>query len=414
MAGYGFCMPTTALRHKFASVWPLLDERARRLMAASEAMALAYGGVSRFKGPAAVEERDSGGIREIQGTVCWKPGRVRRGGAGRKRLTARDPRLLAALDRVEPGTRGDPESPLRWVCKSTRMLARELTRGAIRSATSRWLSSFTSSTTACRGRARPRKERASGPRRSVPAYQRHGEAGLKAGTPVISVDTKKKELVGNYANSGRQWRRTWTAARVNVHDFPGPRSRALIRTESTTWGATQDSSTSARTMTRRRSRRPPSEVGGEPRAAGYTRAAADRHHGRLGGSNGSRLRLWKWELQRFADESDLTLSVCHFPPGTSKWNKVEHRLFSFISSNWRGEPLRDYETIVKLIARTTTATGLKLVCRLTCQSTRPDAKCPTPIWKPRAGAQPVSRRLELRDQTPQRRGESIPLFINEP
>jgi hypothetical protein len=188
---------------------------------------------------------------------------------------------------------------------------------------------------------------------------------LKAGAPVISVDTKKKELVGDYANGGRQWRRTKTADRVNVHDFPGPEvPRAypygiydLGRNEGfVNVGTDHDTASFAAASIR-----------GWWRSEGRRLYPSSRQiviTADSGGSNGSRLRLWKWELQRFSDESGLTLSVCHFPPGTSKWNKVEHRLFSFISSNWRGEPLRDYETIVKLIARTTTATGLKVVCRL--------------------------------------------------
>ena len=188
---------------------------------------------------------------------------------------------------------------------------------------------------------------------------------LGAGNPVISVDTKKKELIGAYANGGRQWRPTGTATRVKVHDFPGPevpraypygiydlgRNKGFVNV-----GTDHDTAAFAAASIR-----------GWWRAEGRRLYPTSRQiviTADSGGSNGSRLRLWKWELQRFADETKLSVSVCHFPPGTSKWNKVEHRLFSFISSNWRGEPLRDYETIVKLIARTTTATGLKVVCRL--------------------------------------------------
>jgi hypothetical protein len=357
-----------ALRRKFASVWPLLDERARRLMAASEAMALAYGGVSAVQRACGLSRKAiAGGIREIQGKVLLEPGRIRREGAGRKRLTARDPRLLAALDRlVEPGTRGDPGSPLRWICKSTRVLARELTKRRHPISHVKVAQLLHDQDFSLQG-TRKTEEGSEHPDRDL--QFRHINAtvkrALKAGAPVISVDTKKKELVGDYANGGRQWRRTKTADRVNVHDFPGPEvPRAypygiydLGRNEGfVNVGTDHDTAAFAAASIR-----------GWWRSEGRRLYPSSRQiviTADSGGSNGSRLRLWKWELQRFSDESGLTLSVCHFPPGTSKWNKVEHRLFSFISSNWRGEPLRDYETIVKLIARTTTATGLKVVCRL--------------------------------------------------
>jgi hypothetical protein len=188
---------------------------------------------------------------------------------------------------------------------------------------------------------------------------------LRAGEPVISVDTKKKELIGNYQNQGRQWRKTGMADKVNGHDFPGPevpraypygiydlgRNAGFVNV-----GTDHDTGTFA-----------VASIRGWWRAEGhrlYTRVRQLLITADGGGSNGWRLRLWKWELQGLADQTGLTLAVCHFPPGTSKWNKVEHRLFSFISSNWRGEPLRDYETVVRLIAGTTTAKGLKVTCRL--------------------------------------------------
>jgi len=357
-----------ALRHKLRSVWPLLDERARRLMAASEAMALAYGGVSAVHRACGLSRKAiARGIREIGSKARLEPGRVRRSGAGRKRLTARDPRLLAVLDGlIEPGTRGDPESPLRWACKSTRTLAWELRRRHHPISHVKVAQLLHDQDYSLQG-TRKTEEGADHPDRD--AQFRHINAAvkkaLKAGTPVVSVDTKKKELVGNYANRGRQWRRSGTAVRVNGHDFPGPevpraypygiydvgRNEGFVNV-----GTDHDTAAFAAASIR-----------GWWRAEGrrlYPNAQEIVITADAGGSNGSRLRLWKWELQRLADDANLTLSVCHFPPGTSKWNKVEHRLFSFISSNWRGEPLRDYETIVKLIARTTTATGLKVVCRL--------------------------------------------------
>jgi len=360
--------PVTALRKKFRSVWPLLDERARRLMAASEALSLPYGGVSAVHRACGLSRGAiARGIEEIRSKARLTPGRVRRPGAGRKPLTVKDPSLLAALDRlIEPGTRGDPESPLRWVCKSTRTLAWELRRrhhpiSHVKVAELLHEQHFSLQGT------RKTEEGTDHPDRD--AQFRHINSAVKkalgAGTPVLSVDTKKKELIGNYANSGRQWRRRGTAVRVNGHDFPGPEvPRAfpygiydIGRNEGfVNLGTGHDTAAFAAASIR-----------------GWWRVEGRRLYPQTrdivitadsGGSNGPRLRLWKWELQRFADETGLSLSVCHFPPGTSKWNKVEHRLFSFISSNWRGEPLRDYETVVKLISRTTTAAGLRVVCRL--------------------------------------------------
>jgi hypothetical protein len=194
---------------------------------------------------------------------------------------------------------------------------------------------------------------------------------LADGLPVLSVDTKKKELLGNYANAGRQWRPAKQPLRVQTHDFPTPEvPRAypygiydIGRNEGFVNVGT-DHDTGAFAV---------ASIRGWWRAEGrrlYRTASSILITADAGGSNGARLRLWKWELQRLADQTGLTLSVCHFPPGTSKWNKVEHRLFSFVSSNWRGEPLRDYETIVHLIARTTTAKGLRVVCRLDRRKSR--------------------------------------------
>jgi hypothetical protein len=361
-------LSVAALRRKFRSVWPLLDERARRLMAASEAMALAYGGVSMVHRACGLSRNAiARGVREIQSKARLEPGRVRHRGAGRKPLVVKDPRLLAALDRlIEPGTRGDPESPLRWVCKSTRILAWELRRRHHSISHVKVAQLLHDQDYSLQG-TRKTEEGTDHPDRD--AQFRHINAtvkrALRAGTPVISVDTKKKELIGNYANAGRQWRGRGTAVRVNGHDFPSPEvPRAypygiydIGRNEGfVNIGTDHDTAAFAAASIR-----------GWWRAEGrhlYPKAEAIVITADSGGSNGPRLRLWKWELQRFADETGLTLSVCHFPPGTSKWNKVEHRLFSFISSNWRGEPLRNYETVVQLIARTTTATGLRVVCRL--------------------------------------------------
>lgn len=356
------------LRRKFRAVWPHLDERTRRLTVANEALNLGYGGV-------ALAHRASGlsrkaiakGIREIQSKSTLASGRIRRPGAGRKRVTISDPGLLPALEAlIEGDTRGDPESPLRWTSKSTRILAAELRRqhhAVSHVKVGQLLHGLDYSLQA----TRKTEEGADHPDRD--AQFRYISAAVKKslarGWPVISVDTKKKELVGRYHNSGRRWRPVQQPVPVLTHDFPGPDvPRAYpygiydIGRNTGFVNIGTDHDTAAFAV---------ASIRGWWRAEGrrlYPGATRLLITADAGGSNGARLRLWKLELQNFADTTGLWIAVCHFPPGTSKWNKVEHRLFSFISSNWRGEPLRDYETIIRLIARTTTAKGLQVTCRL--------------------------------------------------
>lgn len=336
-------------------------------MAASEALALGYGGVSRIRRASGLSRKAiAKGIREIA-DGSTNPGRIRQPGAGRKSITERDPKLLAALDRlIEPETRGDPESPLRWICKSTRNLAAQLTRQKHPVSHEKVAQLLRDQNYSLQSN-RKTEEGTDHPDRD--AQFRHINAQVKralaTGTPVISVDTKKKELLGSYQNKGQQWLPAKKPVKVNGHDFPGPEvPRAypygiydLARNTGFVNVGT-DHDTGAFSV---------ASIRGWWRSEGralYARASALLITADGGGSNGSRLRLWKLELQKLADETGLSISVCHFPPGTSKWNKVEHRLFSFITSNWRGEPLRDYETVVKLISRTTTAKGLKVTCRL--------------------------------------------------
>ena len=357
----------SSLRRKFSSVWLLLDERSRRLMAASEALALGYGGVSRIRRASGLSRKAiAKGIREIADGNAM-PGRIRRSGAGRKNIVERDPKLLVSLDRlIDPETRGDPESPLRWICKSTRTLAAQLTRQKHPVSHEKVAQLLRDQNYSLQSN-RKTEEGADHPDRD--AQFRHINTQVKralaAGMPVISVDTKKKELLGNYDNGGQQWLPAKKPVKVNGHDFPSPdvpraypygiydlaRNTGFVNV-----GTDHDTGAFAVASVRGWWR-------SEGRAL-YSLARVLLITADGGGSNGSRLRLWKLELQKFADETGLSISVCHFPPGTSKWNKVEHRLFSFISSNWRGEPLRDYETIVKLISRTTTAKGLQVTCRL--------------------------------------------------
>jgi Rhodopirellula transposase DDE domain len=357
----------SSLRRKFSGVWPLLDERSRRLMAASEALSLGYGGVSKIRRASGLSRKAiAKGIREIADGNAM-PGRIRRPGAGRKSIVEHDPKLLVSLERlIEPETRGDPESPLRWICKSTRNLAAQLTRRKHPVSHEKVAQLLRDQNYSLQGN-RKTEEGADHPDRD--AQFRHINAQVKralaTGMPVISVDTKKKELLGNYENGGKQWLPAKKPVQVNGHDFPSPdvpraypygiydlgRNTGFVNV-----GTDHDTGAFAVASIRGWWHR-------EGRSL-YARARALLITADGGGSNGARLRLWKLELQKFADETGLSISVCHFPPGTSKWNKVEHRLFSFISSNWRGEPLRDYETIVNLISRTATAKGLQVTCRL--------------------------------------------------
>jgi hypothetical protein len=292
---------------------------------------------------------------------------VRRSGGGRKRIEVTDPEIVDRLDAlVEPLSRGDPESPLRWSTKSTRTLAGELTDSGHPVSHVTVGELLRAMDYSLQG-TRKSLEGAQHPDRDA-QFRFINEAvrkALRAKRPVISVDTKKKELVGNFENAGRSWRPVKEPHRVKVHDFPTPDvPRAYPygvydlahNTGFVSIGTDHDTAAFA-----------VASIRGWWRAEGhalYPRARNLLITADSGGSNGYRLRLWKLKLQEFADEADVIVHVSHFPPGTSKWNKVEHRLFSFISTNWRGEPLRDYETIVKLIANTTTARGLKVTSRL--------------------------------------------------
>ena len=355
------------VRGKLRRLWPHLNERGRRMLAAAEAMEMGRGGVSLVSRACGLSRVTiSKGVRELD-EPGLPEGRTRRPGGGRKKLEAQDPKLKSVLESlVEPLARGDPESPLRWTCKSTRTLAGELARRKHPASHEKVAQLLRELDYSLQG-TRKTEEGEDHPDRDAQFrhINRQVKRALAHGHPVISVDTKKKELVGNYENQGRQWHKTGTAKRVQGHDFPQPavpraypygiydlgRNTGFVNV-----GTDHDTATfavaSIRGWWRHEGRRLYA-------AATQLLITADG-----GGSNGYRLRLWKWELQRLADQIGLSIMVSHFPPGTSKWNKVEHRLFSFISSNWRGEPLQDYETVVRLIASTTTAKGLTVTCRL--------------------------------------------------
>lgn len=356
------------LKRKFRTAWPHLDERTRRIMAATEAVSLGYGGVSVVRRACGLSRKAiRKGIREIQGGGTPLVGRIRRPGAGRKSITQSDPRLVQTLEGlIDEQTRGDPASALRWICKSTRALAEEL--GQQHHTVSHMkVAQILHDLDYSLQSNRKTEEGADHPDRD--AQFRHINVTVKRclrqGIPVISVDTKKKELVGNYHNAGQQWHAAKQPTPVHGHDFPSPQVPRAYPYGIDDIGRTAgfvnvgtDHDTGAFAV---------ASIRGWWRTEGrrmYPDANTILITADGGGSNGWRLRLWKLELQKFADQTARGIAVCHFPPGTSKWNKIAHRLFSFISSNWRGEPLRDYETIVNLIAGTTTAKGLKVTCRL--------------------------------------------------
>ena len=351
------------LAGKLRAVLPALNERQRRLVLAAEARALGRGGVARVARAAGVSRPTVHlGLRELAGPVTPAE-RVRRPGGGRKPLGERDPTLLADLEGlVEPDARGDPMSPLRWTCKSTRQLAEALRQGGHR------VGRQTVSTLlhqAGYSLQAPAKQLAGIQHPDRDAQFRYLNEQVKAflagGQPVVSVDAKKKELVGAFPNGGREWQPQGEPERVNVHDFPDPhRGKAIPygiydvgrNTGWVTVGQDHDTASFAVASLRRWW-----QVAG---TEAYQRAERLLICADSGGSNGYRVRLWKLELQRFADESGLAVTVCHLPPGTSKWNKIEHRLFAYISMNWRGRPLVSHEVMVELIGATSTQAGLRV------------------------------------------------------
>ena len=347
---------------------PLLDERARRLVVACEARTLGYGGVSIACRASGLSRKTiANGIAELTEGVPLPAGRIRRDGAGRKSITVGDPGLKTALaELIEPETRGDPETPLRWTCKSTRVLSAQLTKFGHPVSHVKVAQLLHEEGYSLQGN-RKTEEGADYPDRDAQFRYINARVSqaLTATTPVVSVDAKKKELIGNFINRGKQWLPEKSAKRGNGHDFPGPTvPRAFPygvydlgrNTGFVNVGTDHDTSAFAVASIRGWWRFEGKRLYPNAHELVITAAA--------GGSNGHRIRLWKLELQALANETGISIQVCHFPPGTSKWNKVEHRLFSFISSNWRGEPLRDYETVVNLISRTRTAKGLTVNCRL--------------------------------------------------
>jgi transposase len=353
-----------AIGARYGAVALLLDERARRLVAGAEALALGRGGVSAVARATGLSRTTvQRGMADVQAGEASGKGRIRREGAGRPRVVERDLTLQQDLDAlIEPTSRGDPESPLRWTSKSVRKLAEELRRqghAVSHQTVSELLHDMGYSLQA----NRKVLEGSSHPDRNAQFEYLNGSVQLQldAGEPVISVDTKKKELVGPFKNGGRELRPKGEPEQVRVHDFLIPELGRVSPYgvydlgENEAWvsvGTDHDTAAFAVESIRRWWRSM-----GEPL---YPEAKRLLITADGGGSNGFRVRLWKLELQKLADETGLEIAVRHFPPGTSKWNKIEHRLFSAISQNWRGKPLTSHEVVVNLIAATTTKTGLKV------------------------------------------------------
>jgi len=354
----------TGVRSRFRALEGVLDERSRRLLAAAESRAWGVGGISavaRVTGMSRPVIRQ--GLKELSAPAVHPAGRIRRPGGGRKKARQKDPTLIADLEKlVEPATRGHPETCLRWTCKSVRKLAEELNRLGHRVSypvVAELLHELDYSLQA----NRKTKEGDSHPDRDAQFeyIDSRVQACLAQRQPVISVDTKKKELVGDFKNAGREWRPKGDPEKVRVHDFAIPElGRAApygvydlaCNTGWVSVGVDHDTASFAVETIRRWWY----AMGQEK----YPRAEKLLITADGGGSNGSRVRLWKVELQRLANETGLVMGVSHFPPGTSKWNKIEHRLFSFISKNWRGQPLTSLQVIVNLIAGTTTHKGLRV------------------------------------------------------
>ena len=350
------------IKLRFDALSPLVDERARRLLVAAESAALGPRGVSAVARATGVSRRViRQGMAELKQPSQVEPGRVRRAGGGRKKASDLDPSFRTDLEKLlESTTRGDPEAPLRWTCKSVRNLTAELNRGH-HAVSHQVVADLLHEMGYSLQANRKTTEGASHPDRNAQFEHLNGKVkwSLSRKQPVISVDTKKKELVGDFKNGGRELRPQGNPEPVRVHDFIDKElGRATpygiydvgLNSGWVSVGVDHDTAEFAVATIRRWWRSMGSQT--------YPHATRLLITADSGGSNGARLRLWKLELQRLADETGLRIAVCHFPPGTSKWNKIEHRLFSFITQNWRGKPLTSLQVIVNLIAATTTVTGL--------------------------------------------------------
>jgi len=358
----------SAIRLRFATLDPVLDERGRRRFAAAEALSAGRGGIAAVSRATGLARSTIGrALSELRGGEKVDAARVRRAGGGRKPVSETDASLLEDLrSLLEPTTRGDPQSPLLWTCKSLRKLSqslRDMGHTVGRTVVGDLLRKFDYSLQS----NRKTREGSNHPDRDAQflSINDRVKEALAAGEPAISVDTKKKELVGAFKNAGREWRPQGSPEEVRVHDFVIPELGRAVPygvydiAGNAGWvsvGVDHDTAAFAANAIRAWWR-----LMGRER---YPNARSLLITADGGGSNGSRVRLWKLELQKLADELGVPITVCHLPPGTSKWNRIEHRLFSFITGNWRGKPLVSHQVIVQLIAATTTTTGLKVRCEL--------------------------------------------------
>lgn len=356
------------IRTKYQGLTSDLDERSRRRWAAVEAVSLGRGGISAVSAATGIARSTiRRGIGELNRGQSWEAGRQRGPGGGRKRAEQVDPRLRSALEQmVEPESRGDPQSPLRWTCKSTRTLAKELARRGHRVSAPTVARLLHDADYSLQANRKTREGKDHPDRDAQFRYLNCRVAAQQsAGQPCISVDTKKKENVGNRKNPGRTWRRKGQPLEVDVHDFPDPALPKAVphgvydlkRNEG--WVSVGISSDTAEFAV--------ASIGQWWKRLGRRRYPDAKRlliTADSGGSNGHRNRLWKLELQKLSNRFGLEIEVCHFPPGTSKWNKIEHRLFCHITSNWRGEPLVSDEVVVSLIGSTTTETGLRVYATL--------------------------------------------------
>ena len=357
-------MDRKTLRRKYGALRRVLTERSRRVWAASEAVVLGHGGIALVEEATGISRSTiSRGIRELDTGETLPPERTRRVGGGRKRTVEKDDQLVTDLEAlVEPTVSGDPDSPLRWTSKSVRHLAAEL-QALGHTVSYRLVANLLHDAGYSLQANRKTREGPQHPDRDAQFQYLNTQVQRvqRQHRPAISVDTKKKELVGDFKNAGREWRTKGTPEPVRVHDFIIPdQGKAvpygvydLARNEG--WvsvGIDHDTASFAVHAIRRWWTRMGRHAYPDTPALLITADA--------GGSNGPRVRLWKWELQQFANSTWLTITVCHFPPGTSKWNKIEHRLFSHIAMNWRGKPLVNLVTIVSLIGDTTTEAGLRI------------------------------------------------------
>ncbi|MEK6612247.1 MAG: ISAzo13 family transposase [Gemmatimonadota bacterium] len=358
-------MDLKTLRRKYRGLRSVLTERSRRIWAASEAAALGHGGIGLVEQATGISRSTiSRGMRELDTTGVPLPvERTRRPGGGRKRTVDTDDRLAADLDAlVEPTTSGDPDSPLRWTSKSVRRLATEL-QAMGHTVSYRLVAQLLNAADYCLQANRKTREGPQHPDRDAQFQYLNEQVRRfqRQHRPAISVDTKKKELIGDFKNPGREWRPKGNPEAVRVHDFLIKEQGKAVpygvydMTRNEGWvsvGIDHDTASFAVHTIRRWWKRMGRSAYPDTTALLITADA--------GGSNGARVRLWKWELQQFATRTGLTITVCHFPPGTSKWNKIEHRLFSHIAMNWRGKPLVDLVTIISLIGDTTTEDGLRV------------------------------------------------------